>query len=330
MESKRVLVFGGFALDIISRASSPIVQGTSNIGSITTTAGGVGHNIAETLHLFGVSTLLVSVIGQDSIGNFLLEHLKNIKMDISGIIINDQIKTSVYQATHDVNGELLVAVNDMVALETLSPIDIDRQISSNYPNINLIVFDTNLSTEAIRSICKLSSERKILTFCNPVSESKSVKLLFDDILPNITFICLNSVELDAMSPRPERRNSKEKEEKKDHEESFTQAKYFLSRGIKIVILTEGKNGVTIFNIHQHKHVDALPTENIVNVTGAGDSFSSGFVYVLSKMETIEDSFFDNLENFNEAIHFGLKCARLSLQSNHAVHPDIASVFSTNG
>jgi hypothetical protein len=69
MEQGEVLVFGGIAMDIVSRASGCLQPGTSNIANITTTPGlaelflsvlvviyslgGVGYNMASVLNNLG-------------------------------------------------------------------------------------------------------------------------------------------------------------------------------------------------------------------------------------------------------------------------------------
>ncbi|MCA3574619.1 MAG: carbohydrate kinase, partial [Aestuariivirga sp.] len=61
----RVIVIGGANVDIKGRSSGPFVQGTSNPGEVTVSAGGVGRNIAENLSRLGVSVSLFTALGDD-------------------------------------------------------------------------------------------------------------------------------------------------------------------------------------------------------------------------------------------------------------------------
>jgi len=62
-----VVVIGGINVDIKSRVDAPLVMATSNPGTTTVTAGGVGRNIAESLARLGVRTSLISAVGDDAI-----------------------------------------------------------------------------------------------------------------------------------------------------------------------------------------------------------------------------------------------------------------------
>jgi len=57
---------------------------------------------------------------------------------------------------------------------------------------------------------------------------------------------------------------------------LTALNYFINAGAKIAIITLGRRGCIISHEGRHYHVPALSTK-VVDVTGAGDSFSAGFL-----------------------------------------------------
>ncbi|MDP2775936.1 MAG: PfkB family carbohydrate kinase, partial [Nocardioides sp.] len=68
-----VVVVGGANVDLKARTTAAVVAGTSNPGTVATSPGGVGRNIAENLARLGTSTVLVAAVGSDQFGDGLLD-----------------------------------------------------------------------------------------------------------------------------------------------------------------------------------------------------------------------------------------------------------------
>ena len=75
------------------------------------------------------------------------------------------------------------------------------------------------------------------------------------------------------------------------------ANYLLDHGIKIVAVTLGKEGVLICNRKDHQKVNGFSSQ-VVDTTGAGDSFWGGFMsqFVKSKLNP-EDCSIEELKKF---------------------------------
>lgn len=92
-------------------------------------------------------------------------------------------------------------------------------------------------------------------------------------------------------------------------------------GVKYVVIKMGENGALLatstklgsdflgFSNFFYKHYHAFKPSRILDVTGAGDSLVGGTVWALLQGHSIEQS-----------LQFGLKAARLSLESDSAVSP----------
>ncbi len=79
---------------------------------------------------------------------------------------------------------------------------------------------------------------------------------------------------------------------------FLCAKTILKSGAKILILKRGAYGATMFAENKFFMVPAYPLENVIDPTGAGDSFAGGF---LGYIDNTGDMTFDNLK---KALVFG--------------------------
>jgi sugar/nucleoside kinase (ribokinase family) len=65
--------------------------------------------------------------------------------------------------------------------------------------------------------------------------------------------------------------------------------------LRALVVTQGDKGVACYEQHQTIHVPAPPVDKIVDICGAGDSFSAGAVSALASGATLQESLaFGNL------------------------------------
>ena len=90
--------------------------------------GGVGRNIAEAAHRVSVSkfqsrpteTVLVSSVGDDSLGRLLLEEMRRIGMRTNGVVTGSG-KSAVCNMVLDGSGNLIGGVADMDIVHSIEP-----------------------------------------------------------------------------------------------------------------------------------------------------------------------------------------------------------------
>ena len=167
----KAAVIGGLNADIWGRPSGPIILRDSNPGSVTLTPGGVGRNIAHDLCLLGLDVSLVSAVGDDSNGEFLLDRCRGLGMDVSRVRVVPGARSSSYLYITDERGDMQLAVNDMAVCNEISPEYLERVL----PGIQAgaLVLDTNLPVESLEFICRSSC---IPLYADPVSSVKAMKL----------------------------------------------------------------------------------------------------------------------------------------------------------
>lgn len=81
----------------------------------------------------------------------------------------------------------------------------------------------------------------------------------------------------------------------------------LALGPKLVIVKKGEHGCFVFSNFFHYALPAYPTENVVDPTGAGDSFAGGFMGYLATCDTI------SLWNMKRAVAYGTVTASLTVE-----------------
>ncbi|KAH7478888.1 hypothetical protein KRP22_011054 [Phytophthora ramorum] len=194
--SNRVLVVGGLVLDIISSSTSPLIRGTSNIGTIKQSSGGVGRNIAECLHRLRLDPLLVSSVGNDTSGSVLLENLKTLGLDTSSVHVSDKLPTAVYSAVLDSTGDMDAAIADMSAFEA---IESKRISDKTIDNAKLVIADGNLSPSTIGDLFKRSARFGVDTWFEPTSVQKALRVVEGDAVSSMKYMSPNADELHAIS-----------------------------------------------------------------------------------------------------------------------------------
>ncbi|WP_455256806.1 PfkB family carbohydrate kinase [Peptoniphilus asaccharolyticus] len=103
---EKVMVFGSFVVDLMSRADHLPKPGETVRGTeFNTGPGGKGFNQAVAAHKSGADIVVVTKIGNDPFGQIALDIAENIGMDKSGIIFSKE----------DLTGAALICVDEKTA-----------------------------------------------------------------------------------------------------------------------------------------------------------------------------------------------------------------------
>ena len=166
-ERPGVVVVGGANIDVKARSTGRVTAATSNPGWASMTPGGVGRNIAENLARLGVRTFLVSAIGRDALGDSLLS-----RTVAAGVrceyVQRTELATGTYTAVLDCDGELVVAVSDMAAVDALGPGTVN-EARDIITTAGLLVLDGNLAMPALTHAGDLAAAAQVRTILEPVS-----------------------------------------------------------------------------------------------------------------------------------------------------------------
>ncbi len=107
-------------------------------------------------------------------------------------------------------------------------------------------------------------------------------------------------------------------------------KQILSWGPSFVIIKKGEHGVLFFSNDEVFPIPGYPIEDVVDPTGAGDSFAGGFMgYLISKYQK---NFFDNIDLVKESILFGNIMGTFAIEDfgiNKLVNIDITDIMTRN-
>ena len=303
-EKPHILCIGGANVDRKAKSKQSIQLYSSNPVSIHESCGGVARNVTENLTRLGSNTTILTSLGQDKEGSWLLQEMKQIGIDVSQVWILDSERTGTYTALLDTNGEMIVSMADMNIYDQISP-NMLLEKTSTILAAKAVFIDTNLSAECLEFIVKFCDEHNIKLYVDPVSSSKATKLPHD--LSGVNVIMPNKEEAELMSG----------EIINDVTDCSRAALKIRERGAENVIITLGTQGVFYSSTEEEGHIPAINVQ-VVDVTGAGDAFAACFIYAM-----------ENNESLSTACKYGLTGAALTVQTQHSVFPSLKSDILIN-
>lgn len=251
-------------MDILGKSYAPYVQGDSLPGSIFHRPGGVARNIAAFLRNLGVEVELVCALGNDHIADQLKTACFKLGIGLTYAIQTDY-PSPTYLAIHDDAGEVVCAINDMRAMEEMTP----ASLSAHLEALNMFdacVLDANLSTEAL---AYLAESLHIPLIADPVSAVKSKRLL--PILDKLTALKPNLMEAQALAGEQEMRQS---------------ADCLLKAGVKQIFISLGRDGVYYTD---GKDCGRIGTKLFPGTTktGAGDAMTAGIALAIAQGSSVK-------------------------------------------
>ena len=122
MSSQRVVVLGDLVYDLLARIEGPVAFGTDTFAPIHAVGGGSGANAAAWLAFLGIKTHLVGRIGDDVLGEVLVDELRSVGVT-AHLARDPSIGTGKVFVLVDRTGERTM-ITDRGAGEALSPGDL--------------------------------------------------------------------------------------------------------------------------------------------------------------------------------------------------------------
>lgn len=167
------VVIGGANMDLCGRSTSDLVIGSSNPGTLTASAGGVGRNIAESLARLGSKVELISAVGDDSWGEQLLDSCRDAEVGVEHCLVASHRASSSYLSIQGADGKRQLALNDMSLFDELDA----GQLAKRAPLLNratAVAIDANLTESALEYLFQTQASKPI--FVEPVSVIKAEKI----------------------------------------------------------------------------------------------------------------------------------------------------------
>ena len=269
-----VIGFGALNVDKLYSVDNIVTKDEESfITSQKDTPGGSAANTIIGLSRLGCSTSIIGKIAEDDEGDLIEYNLAINGVYSNNLIYSDKGSTGKCLGFVDRNGERCLyidpGVNDEIKIDEINTLNIMRCKIMHYTSFVGDSFKTQIELlEKINDSTILSFDPGMLYVQKGFDELKP-------ILDRTNILLINEQELRLLC--------------NNNNDSLDElAIIFLDLGIETVVVKRGSKGVFAINNSEECNVEAYEC-NVVDTTGAGDSFNSGFLYSFLKGYDLEKS-----------------------------------------
>ena len=300
-----ILCVGEILIDFIGHQSDVLINNTRDYHRYI---GGSPTNVAMNCSRLGLKAMIVGTVGSDGFSEYIFERLNSIN------IVTDNIKKLNAKPTSVVFVSKSKGTPDFIPFREADSFITEDQISKNVLQQSNIFHTTcfALSKEPAQSTILKKAEEAFNLGCKLSIDLNYAKKLWDTQEEAIRII-KTYCRFNPLIKISEDDMFRLFEKELTHQEIF---EFFHNLGVDTVCLTLGENGVKLSQLEKKTiTLPAIKVKKVIDTTGAGDAFWSGFLYAYIKEKPIED-----------CLQIALKLAALKLQ-NVGRLPDNINILS---
>ena len=278
MDEIEVLCIGAAIVDI---PLQPVSKNIFDVDSyplerIAMTTGGDALNEATIISRLGHRTALMSRVGDDAAGHFIIGHCRKENIAIQSLKQDPQIDTSINVGLVTVDGERTFVTNRNGSLWKLNIDDIDFSRFSQVRLLSLAsLFNSPLlDGKALTEIFSRAKAQQLIICADMINPRLNETL--EDIRQALSFV-------DYLFP-----NIDEAKKLTGKEALDDIADTFLQCGGKTVVIKTGKHGCFIKRADTRLQIPAVSGIDAIDTIGAGDNFAAGFISALLEGKTLRE------------------------------------------
>lgn len=272
-EDVHVVVAGSTNFDIVVKAQRLPREGESMmVSNLKFFPGGKGANQAVGVARLGARTSFIGSVGQDIIGDFLLQGLRGNGIDTTWVKRDAERSTGCALIMLFPNGNNCITV-DPAANFALTPADIERA-RPVIEAADALATVLEIPLEAVEAALRLARQAGKLTILDagpPCHCPAEILKLADIVSPNETE--LETLTGETVSGRVSAQQAAEK---------------LLDLGVKTVVLKLGSDGSMLVTRQKATHFHAYKVE-AVDPTAAGDAFTAALGVQIAAEANLDDA-----------------------------------------
>ena len=253
-----------------------------DVASFTRVPGGAPANVAAAVAKFGGTASLITKLGEDAFGAFLLEQMTEFGVRTDKIVRTKEANTGLAFVSLRENGERDFSFYRNPSADLLlkeSEIDADWFQQGDFLHFcSVDLVESPMKYAHLKAIGAAKARGGIISFDpnvrlplweNPEDCRKTIL----DFVPMAHIVKISDDELEFITGTADE----------------TKAIASLFKGdVQAVVLTKGAEGADLY-AGNHKYSSAGYSVEVEDTTGAGDAFTGGFLYQLLNLDTRQDN-----------------------------------------
>ena len=261
-KSLDIVVVGELNVDLIltGLASLPEMGKCKLSQDMSFTLGSASAIFASNIARLGLNVGFVGKIGDDYFGDYILESLASRSVDTSQIIRDKNAKTGICVSLSFPENYAMASYPGVRETFRLSDIDFDYISGARHMHMSSYYLQKGMQ-EGCPELFRHAKESGLTTSFDPDSDPSGIwdRSIFET-LKYVDIFLPNETEALNISKCNDVRSALD----------------LLCKVVDTVVIKTGKNGVWTKNRNKTIHTNAFNI-NVIDTTGAGDSFNSGFI-----------------------------------------------------
>ena len=259
-----IVVLGAIFVDIKGYPLAQYISGGRNVGRVIQVHGGVARNVAEDIANIELTPTLISVVDETGISTDVIEKLKKHKVN-TDYICRIPGGLGTWLAVFNNQGDVSASISQRPDLSPISRI-LDEQGDEIFRNADSIVVEIDMEPEILKKVFALAEKYRKETFA--VVSNMSIAMERRDLLKKTGCIVCNEQEAGLLFSEDYEGISPEKM-KEILLQKVRQAQ------IPRMVVTMGSQGSVYAQMDGTAGVCPAQKTEVVDTTGAGDSFFAG-------------------------------------------------------
>lgn len=280
----RIVTIGKATQDVFLRSDEfdPHTQGTHvytqlplgvkmEVSDVTFATGGNASNVATTLARQGVHVSYVWTLGNDPASETVLQNLDNEGVDTSHVVRRDEYQAGYSTILIATNGERTILNHRGVSTDASArDLDLSTLDGADW------VYPSSLAlggVDLMRVIVDAAEQKGVKVMLNPAGPELAEPAKLKALLESVEILCVNKEEMQMLV------------EGETLEELVRHALHY----VPVAIISDGPNGVIASDGKTIVRAGMYEDVKVIDRTGAGDAFASGFLSQWSQGKSLRES-----------------------------------------